>query len=163
MTHSDAKQDEKEHEAQAQLTASPSKMTNTGSLAAQDEQMANGSEEELSNRANDDDDDNTTSASGEESESGSSEDEGEDEEEDEGDGEDDEAEDDDDEPALKYERITGTIPDLLKKDSASALAVSNKTMVHPHVFTVFCPNVMHFRLWVHMQGLCTYWTCRVTV
>ncbi|KAF8882653.1 vacuolar assembling protein VPS41 [Mucidula mucida] len=32
---------------------------------------------------------------------------------------------DEDEPALKYERITGGIPDLLKKDSASALTITN--------------------------------------
>ncbi|KAH9482153.1 Vacuolar protein sorting-associated protein 41-like protein [Psilocybe cubensis] len=42
--------------------------------------------------------------------------------------EDDEDEEDDEEPALKYERITGEIPDLLKKDSASALCVSNKLL-----------------------------------
>ncbi|PPQ94822.1 hypothetical protein CVT25_007459 [Psilocybe cyanescens] len=35
---------------------------------------------------------------------------------------------DDEEPSLKYERITGAIPDLLKKDSASALCVSNKLL-----------------------------------
>ena len=52
------------------------------------------------------------------------------EEEEEEDDEDDE--DDDEEPALKYERITGAIPDLLKKDSASALAVSLKFMVCPN-------------------------------
>ena len=52
------------------------------------------------------------------------------EEEDNDDDEDDE--DDDEEPALKYERITGAIPDLLKKDSASALAVSLKFMVCPN-------------------------------
>jgi hypothetical protein len=40
-----------------------------------------------------------------------------------------EAEEDDEEPSLKYERITGAVPDLLKKDSASALAVSNKLLV----------------------------------
>ena len=40
-------------------------------------------------------------------------------------------EDDDEEPSLKYERITGAVPDLLKKDSASALAVSNKLLVIP--------------------------------
>lgn len=54
-------------------------------------------------------------------------------EEEEDDGEDDgeeseEEEDDDDEPALKYERITGAIPELLKKDSASALAISHNIM-----------------------------------
>lgn len=43
---------------------------------------------------------------------------------------DDESDDDDDEePALKYERIGGSIPDLLKKDSASALFITNKLMV----------------------------------
>ena len=40
-----------------------------------------------------------------------------------------EEEEDDEEPSLKYERIAGAVPDLLKKDSASALAVSNKLMV----------------------------------
>jgi len=34
----------------------------------------------------------------------------------------------DEEPALKYERIGGSVPDLLKKDSASALAISKTTM-----------------------------------
>jgi len=43
-------------------------------------------------------------------------------------GEDDE-EDEDEEPALKYERLGGAFQDLLKKDSASALAVSNKFLV----------------------------------
>ena len=46
--------------------------------------------------------------------------------------EDEEAEDDDEdeeEPALKYERISGFLPDMFKKDSASALAMSNETMV----------------------------------
>jgi hypothetical protein len=48
-----------------------------------------------------------------------------------GEEEEEEGEDDDDEePALKYERITGEIPDLFKKDSASALTVSNKLMVY---------------------------------
>jgi hypothetical protein len=36
---------------------------------------------------------------------------------------------DEDEPALKYERFGGAFQDLLKKDSASALAVSNKFLV----------------------------------
>jgi vacuolar protein sorting-associated protein 41 len=43
--------------------------------------------------------------------------------------EEDEDEDEDEEPALKYERIGGSVSDLLKKDSASALAISNKIMV----------------------------------
>lgn len=38
-------------------------------------------------------------------------------------------EEEDEEPALKYERIGG-IQDLLKKDSASALAISNKLLVN---------------------------------
>ena len=42
---------------------------------------------------------------------------------------DDDDEDDDEEPALKYERLTGAVPELLKKDSASALTVSHKFMV----------------------------------
>ena len=46
--------------------------------------------------------------------------------------EDDEGEDED-EPALKYERIGGSIPDLLKKDTASALSIANKLMVRQHV------------------------------
>jgi hypothetical protein len=48
---------------------------------------------------------------------------------DEYDSEDDENDEDDEEPALKYERITGGIPDLLKKDSASALVISHGLMV----------------------------------
>ncbi|KAJ7265984.1 vacuolar protein sorting-associated protein 41 [Mycena haematopus] len=43
-------------------------------------------------------------------------------------GEDEEEEDDDEEPALKYERIGGSFPDLLKKDSASALCISKSLM-----------------------------------
>ncbi|TFK43987.1 vacuolar assembling protein VPS41 [Crucibulum laeve] len=39
-----------------------------------------------------------------------------------------EEDEDDEEPALKYERIGGSVPDLLKKDSASALIVSDKIM-----------------------------------
>ena len=39
-------------------------------------------------------------------------------------------EEDDEEPSLKYQRITGAVPDLLRKDSASALAVSNKLLVY---------------------------------
>ena len=44
--------------------------------------------------------------------------------------EEEEEEDEDEEPALKYERIGGALPDLLKKDSASALAISNKLLVN---------------------------------
>ncbi|KAG6917674.1 hypothetical protein DXG01_001649 [Tephrocybe rancida] len=52
----------------------------------------------------------------------------EDEEADEDDEDDDDDGSDDDEPALKYERIAGAVPDLPKKDSASALVVANKLM-----------------------------------
>ena len=45
------------------------------------------------------------------------------------DGEDGEDDDDDEEPTLKYERVGGAVPDLLKKDTASALAVSSKLLV----------------------------------
>ncbi|KAJ7149078.1 hypothetical protein C8R43DRAFT_925340 [Mycena crocata] len=66
-------------------------------------------------------------SSGEEMETDSEEEEveGDDEEEDE---EDDGEDDDDEEPALKYERIGGTLPDLLKKDSASALSISKSLL-----------------------------------
>jgi hypothetical protein len=54
-------------------------------------------------------------------------------EDDEDDSEEEEDEDDDDdedvEPTLKYERFGGAFQDLLKKDSASALVVSNKYLV----------------------------------
>ena len=43
--------------------------------------------------------------------------------------EDGDEEDGDDEPALKYERFGGALQDLLKKDSASALAVSTRFLV----------------------------------
>jgi hypothetical protein len=74
------------------------------------------SENEGTGDADDDDDD---------------EDEGEEEEEDENEEEDEEEdEDEDEEPTLKYERFGGgAYQDLLKKDSASALAVSNKFLV----------------------------------
>jgi len=46
------------------------------------------------------------------------------------DGEDyDEDDEDDEEPALKYERLAGSVPDLLLKDSASSLAVTDKLIV----------------------------------
>jgi hypothetical protein len=72
-----------------------------------------------------------------ESESGEEDDDDEGEEDDgegEGEGEEEEGDDDyedeeEDEPTLKYERMGGAINDLLKKDSASALAVSNNLLV----------------------------------
>ncbi|KAF8644880.1 hypothetical protein AX16_008217, partial [Volvariella volvacea WC 439] len=52
-----------------------------------------------------------------------------DEESEEDDDEEEEDEDDEDEePTLKYERITGAVPDLLKKDSAAAVTVANGIM-----------------------------------
>jgi vacuolar protein sorting-associated protein 41 len=50
-------------------------------------------------------------------------------EDDEGDDDDDEDDEDNEEPALKYQRIGGALPELLKKDSASALTISNRLMV----------------------------------
>lgn len=41
-------------------------------------------------------------------------------------------EDDDEEPALKYERLSGAATEVLEKDSASALAVHNQTLVSCH-------------------------------
>lgn len=43
--------------------------------------------------------------------------------------EDDDDDDDESEPALKYTLLGGTMPVLLRKDSASALAVSSKLIV----------------------------------
>lgn len=42
---------------------------------------------------------------------------------------DEEDDEDDEEPALKYERLAGSVPDLLLKDSASSLAVTDKLIV----------------------------------
>ena len=42
---------------------------------------------------------------------------------------DEEGDEDDDEPALKYERLAGSVPDLLLKDSASSLAATDKLIV----------------------------------
>lgn len=43
--------------------------------------------------------------------------------------EDSEDDEEEEEPALKYERMGGAVPDLLQKDSASALAISDKVIV----------------------------------
>ncbi|KAI9569265.1 hypothetical protein HD554DRAFT_2092425 [Boletus coccyginus] len=70
--------------------------------------------------------------------------------------EEDEEEDDDDEeeeeePSLKYERMGGAVNDLLKKDSASALAVSNKCLAlgtHSgivHVFNLAGERIKSFK------------------
>ena len=75
-----------------------------------------------------------TTGNGHHSESEGTDDEEGDDEGDEDDNEDededkDEDEDEDVEPTLKYERFGGAFHDLLKKDSASALVVSNKFLV----------------------------------
>jgi hypothetical protein len=57
------------------------------------------------------------------------EDEDEDEEDEDDVDEEDEDEDEDEEPTLKYERISGVIPDLFKKDSAASLATFDNKMV----------------------------------
>ena len=43
--------------------------------------------------------------------------------------EDDDEDSDDDEPVLKYSRIEGSVPEVLKKDSASAVAVSGNRLL----------------------------------
>jgi len=75
----------------------------------------------------------STMGSGHHNESDETEDEDDEDEGDEGDNEEEE-EEEDEEPALKYERFGGAFQDLLKKDSASTLVVSNKYLVryHPH-------------------------------
>jgi hypothetical protein len=51
------------------------------------------------------------------------------------DGDEEDEEEEEEEPALKYERFSGAFQDLLKKDSASALAVSSKFLVKGDVIT----------------------------
>ncbi|KAF8555539.1 vacuolar protein sorting-associated protein 41 [Imleria badia] len=82
-------------------------------------------------------------------------DDGGEEEEDEEDEEEDDADADEDEeeeePSLKYERMGGPVNDLLKKDSASALAVSNKCLAlgtHGgivHVFNLTGERIKSFK------------------
>lgn len=60
--------------------------------------------------------------------------------------EDEEDEDDDEEPALKYERLGGSVHDLLQKDSASALAHSKQRLVRSHeIFHVYSHCGLGFR------------------
>jgi hypothetical protein len=77
--------------------------------------------------------DAATTGSGHHSESEGTDEDDEDDEGDEDDNED-EDEDEDVEPTLKYERFGGAFHDLLKKDSASALVVSNKFLVRDAIF-----------------------------
>jgi hypothetical protein len=53
----------------------------------------------------------------------------------------DEDEDEDEEPALKYERFGGAFQDLLKKDSSSALVVSNKYLVRCYSHAMVCADI----------------------
>lgn len=78
-------------------------------------------QEKLAGDHTDDDEDH-------EGEEGPQEEEEEDDDEEE-DEDDEDEEEEDEEPALKYERIAGSVPDLFKKDSASALTVAGKQMV----------------------------------
>ena len=55
--------------------------------------------------------------------------------------EEDEDEDEDEEPALKYERFGGAFQDLLKKESASALVVSNKYLVRCYSYAVVSADI----------------------
>jgi hypothetical protein len=102
-----------------------------------------GTDEEKVDEGDDDEDGNED---GEEEE----EDEGEEEED-----EDEEEEDEDEEPALKYERFGGAFQDLLKKDSASALAVSSKFLVRDVILAqwsrLYRPAGSRFA-----QRICTY-------
>jgi hypothetical protein len=72
-------------------------------------------------------------------------------------GDEDEGEDEDEEPALKYERFGGAFQDLLKKDSASALVVSNKYLVRCYLIQRY-PLTSLCRLSVRTMGLHISWT-----
>ena len=83
--------------------------------------------------------------------------------EDEGDEYDDEDEDEDDdededvEPTLKYERFGGAFHDLLKKDSASALVVSNKFLVLDAILICWSPLTLSCRRSVRTMDLHISW------
>jgi hypothetical protein len=64
-------------------------------------------------------------------------------------------EDEEEEPSLKYERIAGALPDLLKKDAASALAIMNKKMVLNLPAAPSATLCFPLRLWEHMAASCT--------
>lgn len=76
-----------------------------------------------------------------------------------------EEEEDDEEPSLKYERIAGAVPDLLKKDSASALAVSSKLLVISSSIIYSPISDLYFcsRLWVLMRVSYISWTSQANV
>ena len=86
-----------------------------------------------------------TTGSAHRSESDGTEDEADEDEVDEDDNEEEDAEDEedeDDEPALKYERFGGASQDLLKKDSASTLVVSNKYLVRCYYHAMVSPDIV---------------------
>ena len=72
---------------------------------------------------------NTVLGKGHGGDAGEEDDEEDDDGDDDGDDEEEEEEEEEEEPSLKYERMCGAVNDLLKKDSASAVAVSNKCLV----------------------------------
>ena len=73
--------------------------------------------------------------------------------------EEDEEEDEDEEPALKYERFGGgAYLDLLKKDSASALAVSNKFLVTYTLLVQRTQLTLLCRRSVHIMDSHISWT-----
>ncbi|TEB23793.1 vacuolar protein sorting-associated protein 41 [Coprinellus micaceus] len=82
----------------------------------------------LNNEDDSDGEDEEGGVSAEEEEDGQRDDGQEPDEESEDDSEDDE-DSDDDEPVLKYSRIEGSVPEVLKKDSASAVAVSGNRLL----------------------------------
>ena len=87
------------------------------------------------------------------------EDEGDDEEEEDEEEDEDEDEDEDEEPALKYERFgSGAYQDLLKKDSASALAVSNKFLVTYTLLIQRTQLTLLSRRLVHIMDSHISWT-----
>ena len=89
------------------------------------------------------------------------EDEGDDEEEEDENEEEDEDEDEDEEPALKYERFGGgAYQDLLKKDSASTLAVSNKFLVTYAILNQWTQLTLPYRRSVHIMDSHISWTSR---
>jgi hypothetical protein len=81
----------------------------------------------------------------------------------EGHSDEDSGEEDDDEPALKYGRIGGALPDLLKKDSACALAISNNILVSTsrnHVELLLFIQRFHSRLLERIAESYTSWISR---
>ena len=103
---------------QASFTGSPTQLSTNGSLtdvdSPNDDHKPNAAPEGTNHAAHDGEKEGSDCGDYD-SEDGEDYDEGEDE--------------DDEEPALKYERLAGSVPDLLLKDSASSLAVTDKLIV----------------------------------